>query len=209
MKKVALVLVLVICLVALVAGGVTTLAQGDLHEPMVGKKLVGAGYLGYVELPHAQQMQWNISHFVMTNPDCVENITIERLSIIRGDGTLIYEGPFYATYGVRNETNRTVDVNNVIREEVTTLAPHDTVDVVLAFIMPDGADGWLSYGDAMNLFVYGYTVEVFYSTKGLELIGFAEHTKLVYEASLQLRTHALWSTPMVNMEQQVKAKGDK
>jgi len=216
MKKKVLV-VLIVGLVALVASGVSGLAQDDSDESMKGMKLVGTGAMGYVLVFHLDvppSHAWGGAIFWITNPDCEESITIEQMSITRihgpwveiengaEDGSLIYEGPLTQPIQVINEEDRTDCINNNNRVEVTTLEPHQQVPIMLCTFMPDGADGWLSTIEALNLTYYSYTVEIFWSGKGLPLIGHVQQTSTTQ--GLQpgsTVTTSSWSVPMVNMEQ--------
>lgn len=89
MKK----LIGVILALLLFAGGLggVVYAQGT-HEPMVGQKLVGSEACGKATGILFYTM------FILTNPDCVSQITVDRVSVIGADGTVIYEGtPFIIT----------------------------------------------------------------------------------------------------------------
>jgi len=80
--------------VVLVAGGLGgfAYANSSSHEPLTGQKLVATSQFGSV---HAYGgLVTYEALFTFTNPDCVGEITIEQISIIRGDGAVIYEGPF-------------------------------------------------------------------------------------------------------------------
>jgi hypothetical protein len=208
MKKVALVLVLVACLVALGASGVITQAEDGSHEPMKGMKLVGIGEVGSVIQSGYNKMFVRDTRFVITNPDCANNITIEGMFIISSNGTVVYEGPLYNV--VLDETvgpPHFRDLNNVIdRVEVTTLGPHEQVRIMLGLWMPDGNGGWLSHQQAVStLFLDNYTVEISYRTKGegLDLIGRGDTHSNIIDISIpppNIETEA-WSVPMVNMKQ--------
>ena len=61
------------------------------HQPMTGQKLVGEGFYG--KLDFAGTTVYHHPMFTFTNPDCVSEITIERVSIFDRYGTALYEGP--------------------------------------------------------------------------------------------------------------------
>ncbi|MBA7648624.1 hypothetical protein ES703_56412 [subsurface metagenome] len=125
MKKI----IAIVLAVMLVAGGLGgfVYANSSSHQPMTGEKLVGTGRLGLQ--PNGEWLSG--SWFLFTNPDCVGKITIERISIIRGDGTVIYEGPLLEL--VRNGDGEVVD-----RIPITTpMKPHRIWGVPLGHFMKD------------------------------------------------------------------------
>jgi len=180
MKK----LIAVLLLVVLVAGGLGgfAYAQTNEHEPMIGQKLVGMGSVGTI--PSGTRANFAVS---FTNPDCVSDITIERVSIIRDDGEVMFEGklselPASPPY---------VDV----------LEPHQVVGIFVSLCIPDGSGGWLSYEEALALPMSSYIVEIFYSVNqdgGLPLIG-ERHTAMIPPGATE--PSSINSLPMANMEQ--------
>jgi hypothetical protein len=158
------------------------------HEPMTGDKLVATGEFGSIQ----GIVQTDI-HVFFTNPDCVSEITIDRVSIIRDDGGVLYEGPlsglnyFYGPY-----------VGDV-------LGPHQTAAFSLRRSLPDGNGGWLSEQDALAMPLHTYTVEIFYSVskrRGLPLIG--RVTQLSASPGNELESVGMLQ--MVNMEQRLKPR---
>ena len=107
-KKILLALLAVGLLAAGLAGG--AYAAGS-HNPVHGNKLVGFSPFGMKSevLPgptgNITHKIYDYCYFSFTNPDCVNDITIERVSIIKGDGTLIDEFtpviPVLKPHGVR------------------------------------------------------------------------------------------------------------
>lgn len=206
MKKRILVLIAV-GLVALVAGGVTALAQGDSHQPMIGQKLVGIGGIGRYEILPSETWTIDNTVFRITNADCARDVTIEKLCILDSEGNPVYEGPFQKVTPevilVPDDPDYvTVDIDSVTRETLTTLGPHEGVDVVLSFWVPDGSGGWLSASDAAIAIIRNYTVEIYYSTArgGLGLVGQAEYFEAQFLPS-GLTFDSKWSVPMVNLKQ--------
>jgi hypothetical protein len=59
---------------------------------VIGQKLIGIGQLGKVSTPRGTDVRY-WSRFDFTNPDSVARIKIGCISIIRGDGEAIYDGP--------------------------------------------------------------------------------------------------------------------
>ena len=90
MKKIVF-LVMAVVLIAGAVGGFAYAQSDTTHQPMTGQKLVGWGLFG--NAPGAIPGTIFNTILVLTNPDCVSQITINRISIIAGNGTLIYEGP--------------------------------------------------------------------------------------------------------------------
>lgn len=89
MKRIVF-LVMAIVLIAGALGGFAYAQGQGTHQPVVGQKLVGWGLFG--NAPGAVPGTIFNTIFIVTNPDCVNQITIDRISVIAGNGTLIYEG---------------------------------------------------------------------------------------------------------------------
>lgn len=190
MKKI---IAIVIAVVMVVAGlGGFAYAQ-TAHQPMTGQKLVGWGQFGGLSGTIQRWMR-----FYITNPDCVNEITIEQISIIRDDGTVIYEGPFLI---VALDPNTGWPISRTPLTE--PLKPHQGISFVLGPLMKDPATGqWLNGEQIRNLEIHEYTVEVFWSgsKKGSPLIGEVEqHLTKVYESGEI--SDAMSGVSMVNMEQ--------
>ena len=207
MKKI----IAIVLAVMLVAGGLGgfVYANSSSHQPMTGEKLVGTGRLGLQ--PDGEWLSG--SWFLFTNPDCVGEITIERISIIRRDGKVIYEGSLLEL--VRED-------GEVVEERPITkpMKPHRIWGVPLGYFMkdPDADDPgrWLTYEEARNLEFNHYTLEIFWTgtRQGLPLIGWAAESKRAADPALLglgIVESELWKletshsrTPMVNMKQKLK-----
>jgi len=147
--------------VSLILGGFSGIAYAvGEHEPLNGEKLVGVGYMGTYDARGSAPERQYVSTFRFTNPDDSESITIKRVSIIAGDGTLIYEGPFVQyTPGPSGS-----------REIITTMSPHQINRISLLSSMWTGdgddpedvtaSDNWLHYRDAREKLPLYYTVEI-------------------------------------------------
>ena len=161
-KKVFLPLLAVTLLLGGLAGVVY--AVGD-HQPAKDQKLVGVGPMGtFTPGPTVTQM----TVFRFTNPDCVEEIAITKVSIISANETVIYEGPYISVEGSGADPVRTV-----IDEP---MSPHEVRHIVLFFYMWTGEgldptdltanDNWLSVSDALAKGLAQYTVEIEWEAKG-------------------------------------------
>lgn len=177
MRKLIIVILLVTVLIFGGLGGFAY-AQVNGHEPMTGHKLISWGEMG--TLPSGDQ----VSFFAwFTNPDCVSDITIDRISIIRSDGEVIFEGKpsELPPFGPPVPPPPFPDV----------LGPYQTLKLAPIFCyIPDGSGGWLSPEEGLALPASIYTLEIFYSVSpkdGLPLIG-----EIVGDGS---------SRPMADMEQ--------
>ncbi len=212
MKKTIIAVVLAVVLLAGGLGGFVY-ASNNSHVPMTGQKLVGFGRLGLPPDGSWLSMSW----FNFTNPDCVSEITIERISLIRRDGTVIYEGPLLRL--VRDENGEVVDEIPITE----SMKPHQIWGIggLSGFMKNPEAinpDRWLTFEEARNLTHNLYTLEIFWTgnKKGLPLIGWASETKRAADpALLGLVTEEseLWKLetshsriPMVNMEQELTPK---
>ncbi len=151
------------------------------HEPMTGQKLVGSGLLGTQPLDDGTyDYHETLSSF--TNPNCVSEITIERISIFRMDGTVIYEGPLLTRGG-----------------ELWTepMKPHETRLLSVHWYMPGEAECLLP--------IAPYTVEICWSgsdKKGLPLTGWQStaHGRLDDAGYLIGLLQPGSASQMVNME---------
>ncbi|MFC1903025.1 hypothetical protein ACFLX4_03055 [Chloroflexota bacterium] len=92
MKKI----IILLMAASLIAGGLGGYVYAATnHEPINGNKLVGFAPYG----TSGDELQEFDAIFGWTNPDCSSNITIEQISIIRGDGTPVYEDNNPTTLG--------------------------------------------------------------------------------------------------------------
>jgi hypothetical protein len=127
------------------------------HQPVRGDKLVGGARLGTMmigpnELEYSPMVGFQ-------NPDCVKEITITQVSIIKTDWelgpTVIYEGPYIY---VDEDGNR----------EIVTrpMKPHEQWTIVLCHYMYDGvgdpedSSSWLSAPAALQQESAAYSVEI-------------------------------------------------
>ena len=86
--------VIVLLAITLVLGGLGGFAYANTHEAMVGQKLIGYGPFGY-NPSNEEEVYYTL--FTITNPDCERDINVERVSIIRADGEVLYEGQPFTT----------------------------------------------------------------------------------------------------------------
>jgi hypothetical protein len=101
----------------LLASGMGSYAYSQTtHQPMVGPKLVGWGPSG---IAPGNQSFLMATQFRLTNPDCVNEININCVSVTKADGTPIYEGPLLV--GMQGETF------------TNPLKPHQIVDAFLPY----------------------------------------------------------------------------
>ena len=165
MKKRIILIVLALALVIGAVAGGLVYAQVE-HQPMTGNKLVGTAMLGTLAQETGDVTFYWTGIFAINNPDCVHNINIERLSIIKDDGSVVYEGDLLQCGEYVNDP----------RQSVTNLQPHEQVFIPLNWWMPDGAGGWLSPDETSSQDMQGYTVEILWSgaRKGLEISGNVE-----------------------------------
>jgi hypothetical protein len=114
MKKLIIISLAVVLLSGALGG--FAYAKTTTHQPMVGQKLIGWGPSGIAPGNKSFIMA---TEFFLTNPDCVSNITINKIAIIKSDGTPIYEGPLLV--GMQGE------------EFTNPLTPHQVVDAFLPY----------------------------------------------------------------------------
>ncbi|MFC2123160.1 hypothetical protein ACFLRP_05700, partial [Bacteroidota bacterium] len=156
-KKLSLSLLAVVFILAGFGGGVY--AVGD-HQPAKGEKLVGVSQLGTRTINEFPLIKHELrSHFRITNPDCVAEINITKVSIIKGDETLIYEGPYIRIIGYGLSPAR-----EVITEP---MSPHEVRNIPLMYYMWTGEDdpnltdpsNWMTLTQAVQQGKANYTVE--------------------------------------------------
>ena len=147
------------------------------------QKLVGQGSHAEWSYPGETDVNYLSTGFIVTNPDGVSEITIDRISVFAFDGTVIYEGLLR------------VKVNEHWEVYTGPLKPHEIV----------GTD--LKYYDLPELtreVEMQYTVEIFWTwtdKEGLPLIGWASSFTIVRDAeglNIDIIMHG--GTQMVNME---------
>ena len=190
MKKIILILMTLV----LIAGSLGTIVYAAVpHVPMTGEKLVGMGRLG----TKASGTITFFSEFRFTNPDCVGTITIERISIIRTGGTVVYEGPL-----LRQDVSGGEVVDD--SEWMSPMNPHEGRDIVLWTYMryPDPPYDWMTQQDAYDDQLRGFSVEIYYDTqrRGLPLVGYAGETKISRLGTGNVEVSG-YRTPMSNLEQ--------
>ena len=165
MKKI----IVIVLAVMVLTGGLGGFAYAQVqHEPMTGSKLIGIGRVGTFQ--EGATTHIFRSRFAFTNPDCVSEITIDRISIIKADGTVIYEGPLLRQVVGGGEVVNSFPWPN-------PLGPHQSRFIVLSLYFPDPGDpdhDWMSKQEALSQEHNGYTVEIFWTKsnrRGLPLIG--------------------------------------
>ena len=173
MKKI----IAIVLAVVLVVGGLGGLAyaQSNSHEPMTGQKLVGYGFFGMLELEEPDDATCDLhTLFVFTNPDCVSEIMIDRVSIFAFDGTVLdtvlYEDP------------------------LKVLEPHE-VDGVELHDYIDPQDPLMPV--TVEIFWTG-------ARKGLPLTGWAQTGYSIFDGDENLLEVCVGENPMVNVEQKLK-----
>jgi len=186
----------------LVAGGLGgfAYANSNSHVPWRGDKLIGTSPFGRLQYSPDERLTMHAS-FIFTNPDCVNKIKIGRISIIREDGTVIYEGPL-----LRQRQEDLEIVESTIVD--WPMEPHDIWSVDLMCYMPDPGDPdheWMNLDEALAQPLAQYTVEIFWGVHrkgGLPLIGKVQTIKRTVEFEEVMES--AFGTQMVNMEQLLK-----
>ena len=75
------------------------------HVPLTGQKLVGQGL--FSSMPGGDTIN---TLFIFTNPDCIREVTINRVSIFRPDGLVAYEGPLLGAANIEAHQTSGVDL---------------------------------------------------------------------------------------------------
>jgi len=154
------------------------------------QKLVGCGACAEWTYPSETDVNHLNTGFFLTNPDCVSEMTIDRISVFSYDGTVVYEGPLR------------VKVDDEWEVYTGPLKPHETLQTGLAYYdLPEithEVEMW-------------YTVEVFWTwtdKEGLPLTGWASSIVVVRDAVTgEAIDIMMWgTTQMINMEQELESK---
>jgi hypothetical protein len=150
-KKVAIALLAVVLLLAGLGGVVYAATDESVH----GDKLVGLAPLGSITQPDGIIRQYGVFYF--TNPDCVNKITITQVSIMRMNGSIVYQGPF-----INAQPGQP-------REVITRpMEPHEVWSIFLFNYMYKGTgeltdpNSWLTSEEAQTQTAQSYTVEIFW-----------------------------------------------
>ncbi len=163
----------------------------DVHtqvaeEPMTRGKLVGQG--SYAEWEDNGIHKLLNAGFILTNPDGVSEITLDRISVFAYDGRLVYEGPLLKW-----------------REEIPwdePMKPHETRQsdldqYVSGFEWPSESEVWMNF-----------TVEISWTkshSRGLPLTGSVSSAIIRRDSEGHLiELELAGTTQMVNMEQKLK-----
>ena len=173
--------------VVLIAGGLGGFAytQVNGHVPMTGQKLVGQGVYAEWTYPDGTDAKVETG-FMLTNPDGVSEITIERISVFAYDGTVVYEGSL-----------RVKVADDEWGVYIGPLKPHETLQTGLEYYdlpeLTQELEMW-------------YTVEIFWSgaKDGLPLTGWAGTVQVKRDDTGEVVDVHLGSMQMVNMEQVLK-----
>ena len=169
MKKV---IVIMLALIALVLAGFAGFAYASAeHQALKGQKLLGIGGQGTGENPMGLETIYN-TVFHITNPDCKKTITIDRVCIIKKDGSVIYDS---------------------LAEPLPwpeTMEPHRIYGLPLGGYIPEETD------------LASYTVEITWSGKGLSLAGWSTHYRAVNLEHEKEVVEMMWSrSQMLNLRQ--------
>lgn len=156
-KKLVISLLVVVLVLTGLAGGVYA---KNIHKVERGNKLVGLGLMGAGDDPNFGKTRMH-SWFGFTNPDPVNGIDITKVSIIRDDGTVMYEGPYLEISLPPGETE-------LVRQIVTRpMEPHELWGFGLFNYMYKGGeitdpDSWFDMWEAFDQGEGAYTVEIFW-----------------------------------------------
>lgn len=195
-------LIAILLTAVLLAGGLGgfAYANSNPHIPWLGDKLIGTSRFGKYVNP--DERVFYDAQFNFTNPDCVNEIKIEGISIIRDDGKVIYEGPYLA---------QRMDEDSEIVESTPRwwMEPHRIWEVHLEFFFPDPDDPdheWMNPEEAINQPAHRYTVEISWGVRrrgGLPLIG--EVMSFQRATQSGMTTDSAFGIQMVNLSQRLRS----
>ena len=182
----------IILAAVLVAGGLGgfAYATNTEREPMTGQKLVGQGMCA--EWTVGGIDYYSTTSFMFTNPDCVSEITIERVCVFAYNGTVVYDE--YGKDALLPLSDET--------EMSELMGPHETRCIQLGEYVSD----WWGASDQTEADML-FTVEIFWSgshPQGLPLIGLGVGAVVMRDGGVVVGMELGGSSPMVNMEQKLK-----
>jgi hypothetical protein len=208
--------ILIICVVTILAlaalGGSVFAATG--HTYASGQKLVGLGPLGTISVGNPAIPNQHSTNFNFSNPNCDKSIIITQISILKADGSVAYQGPYFDVTTITQPSGppqfqRTVNINPML--------PHETRSINLQFCMPTSQlitsdpaiigtqSNWLNPGNALTQPNSQYTVEVFWKPSGSflvnPLVGFSGHSITRFKTDGSELSYSFAQLDMVNMMQ--------
>jgi hypothetical protein len=203
MKKILVISLIVTILITGVVSGMVY--AGGTHQPLVGNKLIGTGYLGLG--PDGTRNM--VTNFRITNPDCKKDIYIDSIAVLspgpRGANE-IYHGPLYLP-DISNPNNPRLDSH--------TLWPHRILGLSLSVLMwtnetgnsqPMDPANWLTAEEALLLPLSSYTVEIKWHAQDndpsvCQLIGWQYGVTSEYRGPKDRGIMATSESPMINLTQ--------
>ena len=164
-RKVILIVVAVTLALAVGVGGLVYANYGlGPHEETGGNKLIGVGEMGNYDGAFFSGIQYWDTQFIITNPNCEQDLTIEWVALIASDDAcgwpaeeVIFEGTpedWYSYFDIEIPGNE-FSVRGV-------LSPHEAWQVSIAELI-GGVVGWYPNGIIDDCDLGKYTVEVTWS----------------------------------------------
>jgi len=156
-KKIIMVAVAVTVALAVGVGGLVYAGNGFPfpfdHEDVGGNKLIGVGEMGYDDYmgPYWDQDQWWDTQFIVTNPNCEQELTIEWVALIAGEDVYPYDdgdGPVWYAEDVIFEGTpgdwydyAGIMIPGNANSEPGVLSPHEVWQVSIAELIAGVEDG--------------------------------------------------------------------
>jgi hypothetical protein len=138
----------------------------SLVQPAEAYKLSGSAVLGRAQVSEGQEAQTVClnPHFLIWNPDSENEVNIARLTILQGDGTVIYDGPFRQLL----PEPEVISTGHTALESlnVTRLTPHQYAAVTPVQWVRSYDGGQPDWAAALNVPSTAYSVEVHWTTAG-------------------------------------------
>ncbi|MBN1862881.1 MAG: hypothetical protein JW790_04485 [Dehalococcoidales bacterium] len=140
-KKKLILIGIAMALAVGVGGAAYAYTEMDGHQDVGGHKLIGVGEMGYYDNPTLwDQEEWWDTSFIITNPNCDRDLTIEWVSLIAGDEQVIAEGTPDDWYDYANlDVPETLSAHEVwqvsIAELLGELLGSDPLDVMYNFAL--------------------------------------------------------------------------
>ena len=157
-RKIILISLAVTLALAVGVGGFVYANYGlGPHEDVGGNKLLGVGEMGDDFNGYWDQYQEWDTQFIITNPNCERDLTIEWVALIAGDDAewdaeeVIFEGTPDDWYGY---TGGYIDIPGNEYSELGVLSPHEVWQVSLSELLDEDPD---------DLDLGKYTLEITWS----------------------------------------------
>lgn len=192
-KKIIIIAVAVTLALVLGVGGLAQAIMLPDHTETGGHKLIGVGELGEDDQGFLSGFQWWDTQFIITNPNCDKDLTIEWVALIAGGEDVDWDGPWldaeevifegtpedWYDYTYENTEGPVIEIPGNEESEIGVLSPHEVWQVSIAELIAAYEDeGLWEAVDKCDLSKYtlevtwsGVSYSLWWGWRGRPLIG--------------------------------------